>query len=156
MDVFAFYDCSENAPAGQAAMVTLWERGWRNRGWSPRLITARHARRSKFYAEHKNEVGSVPILPLLALHTVGGGWLSPLTTMNFDFSPVKLKGSRAFVLPYGLVFAPKTALQEVFTRKRGISYGYGECVSFGETDWLKSPLVHFPDISPVLDCGRSL
>lgn len=155
-DVFAYYDCSENAPAGQAAMVTLWERGWRNRGWNPRLITARHARRSKFYAEYKNEVGAVPILPILALHSAGGGWLSPLTMMNFDFPPPKTKGSRAYVLPYGLVFASKTALQGVFNRKRGISYGYGGCVSFGENDWLKSPLVHFPDPRLILDCGRPL
>lgn len=97
MDVFAFYDCSPSAPADQADKVVLWERSWRAIGWSPRLITARHARRSKFYKQRKDRPGA---LPLLALHAVGGGHLAPLDVL----APGP-----------GVVQGTKTALAKFFT-----------------------------------------
>lgn len=74
MEVFAYYDCSPSAPKNQPDLVVHWERNWRRRGYKPRLITARHARRSKFYARCKNRPNA---LPLLAMHAVGGGWFTP-------------------------------------------------------------------------------
>lgn len=71
MEVFAYYDCSPSAPKNQPDLVVHWERRWRELGHKPRLITARHARRSKFYSRCKNRPN---VLPLLAMHAVGGGW----------------------------------------------------------------------------------
>lgn len=73
MEIFAFYDCSVNAPKNQTDSVVHWERRWRQQGYTPRLITARHARRSKFYTRVKNRPG---VLPLLAMHAIGGGLLT--------------------------------------------------------------------------------
>lgn len=88
MDIFAYYDCSLNAPETQPVWVPLWERSWRARGWNPRLITARHARRSKFYSKVRPQ-DRERVLPILALHAVGGGWLVPLNVINFSWSPPK-------------------------------------------------------------------
>jgi len=151
MDVYAFYDCSIDAPTGQAAMVTLWERGWRNRGWTPRLITERHARRSGFYTEHKHDVQ----ISLLALHAVGGGWFSPLSVMNFDFPPAKLYPG-GVELPYGVYAASKTVIHNLLVRKGGLSAFRLWCASFEEKNWHTSPLVHFSDPTLILDCGRPL
>lgn len=107
MDVFAFYDCSLTAPAGQADKVVLWERSWREHGWTPRLITARHARRSKFYKQRKDRPGAIP---LLALHAVGGGWFAPLDVLNSGFVP----GVR-MPIPNGVVRGSKSALAKFFT-----------------------------------------
>lgn len=76
MDVYAYYDCSPSAPKDQPDLVVHWERKWRQAGLKPRLITARHARRSKFYARRKDRPGA---LPLLAMHAVGGGLFAPFT-----------------------------------------------------------------------------
>lgn len=151
-DVFAFYDCSEGAPPGQAAMVTLWARGWANRGWNPRLITSRHARRSKFYAQHK-EVAE--FIPLLALHAVGGGILSPLRVMNFSLT----KGTQLGPVsecPYGVVSGTRAALEKYF-RKPGRRFSPTNlCRLFGGKGWETFPLVRFENPADALSCGRVL
>jgi len=120
MDVFAYYDCSLNAPETQPAWVPLWERSWRARGWNPRLITARHARRSKFYSRvdpaHREK-----FLPLLALNSVGGGWLSPLDVINFSFRPQRASAKVGISYRDGVIQAPQVALgyffkAEIFVR----------------------------------------
>lgn len=79
MEIFAYYDCSPSAPKNQPDLVVHWERSWRQLGHKPRLITARHARRSKFYARRKDRPGA---LPLLAMHAVGGGWFAPFEAVK--------------------------------------------------------------------------
>jgi hypothetical protein len=79
MEIFAYYDCSPSAPKNQPDMVVHWERNWRQRGYKPRLITARHARRSKFYARRKDRPGA---LPLLAMHAIGGGLFAPFESVE--------------------------------------------------------------------------
>jgi hypothetical protein len=169
MDVFAFYDCSIDAPANQAAMVTLWERGWRNRGWNPRLITIRHARRSKFYAKCKTEGGyaEVPQSHLLALHAAGGGLLTPLNIMNFDM-PVLPKAltSRAPFVAFGCgaFWVTRLALEKFFKSRNPTVVGPGTiracwCSIHGKDKmerWSKSPLVYFSNPEEALHCGRPL
>lgn len=116
MDVFAYYDCSLSAPEIQADWVPLWERSWRARGWNPRLITARHARRSKFYSRLKDSSSFETYLPFIALHSVGGGLITPLNVINFSFK-VPSKGLRpvAVIRYKDEVFqAPKPALERMF------------------------------------------
>lgn len=115
MDVFAYYDCSLTAPEIQPAWVPLWERSWRARGWNPRLITARHARRSRFYSGFKD---SPALIPFLALHAVGGGWLVPLNVINFSFPASVKKTVLAIRYPDEVFQAPKPALERMF-RGRG-------------------------------------
>ena len=141
-DIFAFYDCSPDAPAGQAAKVTLWERGWRNRGWKPRLITIRQARKSKFYAKHRN---NKRMIPLLALHAAGGGWLSPVDMMNFSFKPCTPR--KAAIRFYtGLYYATRSALERHF-RGDGV-FQYGES--------LVPALIRFKNPEDALTCGLKL
>jgi len=163
MDVFGFYDCSLDAPAGQAAMVTLWARSWRARGWNPRLITARHARRSKFFRALKDSPAAVPLISLIALHAVGGGWLSPLNVVNFGFTASFGKGltkipKRVQVVeyPHGVYQTSRSALEGLFLNKRGFHKSFMWCSRHGEDFWFRSPLVYFPDPTAALDCGRIL
>jgi len=132
MDIFAYYDCSLDAPEVQPAWVPLWERSWRARGWNPRLITARHARRSKLYAHYKNR----PLaMPLLALHAVGGGWLSRLEVINFSFEPKALSKSFTAVGP-GIFQATRPALERYLkTGKRSVACS-AWCSLYGEAYWL--------------------
>lgn len=163
MDVFAYYDCSLGAPEVQAEWVPLWERSWRARGWNPRLITARHARRSKFYAlDYPPEV-----MPFLALHAVGGEWLSSLRVINFSFDTHRARrGVREHCGP--VIEASKSDLHKmlrtrrismVYDRKHSCKYntGHGGCCKYNLESWSNFPLVYFPDPDPgiVLDCGRS-
>jgi hypothetical protein len=151
-DIFAFYDCSLDAPADQADMVTLWERSWRNRGWNPRLITARHARRSKFYVRHKNKA---ELIPLLALHAVGGGVLVPLRVMNFSLTEWMPAG-RVSQCPHGIVTGTRGALEKYLRRPGRRGYKFSYCRSFGLPGWEKALLVRFSNPEEALNCGRSL
>lgn len=152
MEVFAYYDCSPEAPANQAELLTFWERSWRNRGWTPRLITARHARRSKFYAKHKAQP---MMLPLLALHAVGGGWLTPVNVMNFDFPHCKGPNKNFVSFHCGMYQGSRAGLERFF--RSGLqAHCSGWCSIYGETFWLKSPLVSFANPEDILNCGRVL
>ncbi len=155
MKVFTYYDTSETAPADQSLLVTLWERSWRNRGWTPRLISERHAKRSKFfpeleYAQHLH--------PRLALHAMGGGLLVPMYVINFGFRPKDFEtpGSDAFLYPFGIVHANKAGLKKSFVGDRVQRLRVFPCALFQSSKWAESPLVFFPDPKDILTCGRVL
>lgn len=150
MNVFAYYDASPEACPDQAEFVTFWERSWRNRGWTPRLLTARHARRSRFYVKQKRYVNR---LPLLALHAVGGGLLVPLSVINFDTQTIRGRGLLRDAC--GIYMASKTALGKYFNHSASFS-SFKICVWRGQLAWDRFGLVKFEKPDEVLSCGRRL
>jgi hypothetical protein len=71
--IYTFFDSSPDAPADQPEQLRLWDRNWRAQGWTPKLLTIRHARRSKLFKRYPEQ--HVHSTFLFALHTVGGGWM---------------------------------------------------------------------------------
>lgn len=140
-EVFGFYDCSLNAPANQPDMVTLWDRSWRNRGWKPRLLTSRHARRSKLFKRWGSDPAN---WPLLALHAVGGGWLVPFQVINFSAAPAQ-KGPFRFA---------RSTIEKIL-RYQMVYLSRGPMV-YPSPGWKESPLVFFDKPSQVLNCGRTI
>lgn len=41
--VYAYWDSSPSAPLHQAALVVLWRRTWKAKGWTPRVLMAKTA-----------------------------------------------------------------------------------------------------------------
>lgn len=99
MKVFTFYDSSDNAHPDQAEFIRLWHLSWSRRGFQPRLLTARHAQRSKFYAPFVELVGDDTSyindprwLQWFAMHAVRGtGWLVSPQVINFSLSPKRAR-----------------------------------------------------------------
>lgn len=154
MNVFAYYDASLTAPSEQASLVTLWERSWRNHGWKPRLISARHAKRSSLY---KKFAAKTKVHPLLAFQACGGGLLVPMRVMNLGFAPTHAEAKpRGTVdrLPFGIFRATGPAI--IAARCSYNSLSSGLCAAFGTTYWTTAPLVFFSDPNKILTCGRSL
>lgn len=114
MNVFAFYNCQMEANEEQPNWVPLWKRSWEKHGWTPRLITARHARRSKFYSRLKDDRAFDTWLPFLALHSAGGGWFVPLNIINFSFPPPAKVIREVVRYPNEVFLAPKAALERMF------------------------------------------
>lgn len=93
-------------------------------------------------------------LPLIALHAVGGGWLSPLGAINFNFpvDGVEVRGCVFF--NHGVTQATKTALDRHFRNGTGARYSLGGCFIYGDYRWPKAPLVIFSNPHDALNCGR--
>ena len=99
MKVYAFYDSSPSAHPEQAEFIRLWALSWERRGFQPRLLTARHAHRSKFYAPFVELVGADSRyltdprwLQWFALHAVRGtGWLTSCQVINFSLKPKRAR-----------------------------------------------------------------
>lgn len=142
-EVFGYYDSSLNAPASQPDRVTLWERSWRNRGWKPRLLTSRHARRSKLFKRWGSDPSN---WPLLALHAVGGGWLVPFQVINFSFPPAAK----------GTFYLSKSTIERMFRTGVDVKTGkFGRpVVPYPFPAWTDAPLVYFERPGQVLNCGR--
>lgn len=141
MEVFGFYDSSLNAPANQPDMVTLWERSWRNRGWKPRLLTSRHARRSKLFKRWGSDPAN---WPLLALHAVGGGWLVPFHIINFSLPPSAK----------GMFYLSRYGIEQ--SLKNGARPPVKGLVAFPSIGWPDMPVVFFDKPTQVLNCGRMI
>lgn len=89
MRVYAFYDSSPSAHPEQAEFLRLWALSWTRRGFTPKLLTARHAQRSKFY--RLGWLYEPGYLKWLALHAVrGSGWLVSSRVINFSLFPKRL------------------------------------------------------------------
>ena len=157
MKVFAYYDSSPTAPAEQSELVTLWERSWRNRGWTPRLISERHAKRSRFFKQFPDE----PRLhPLLALQASGGGLLVPMYVMNFGFEPThddaKLTGTLD-KFPFEIYRGTGPALVRWLNdHSKCRTFRSGVCAGYETSRWATSPLVFFSNPKKILTCGRTL
>lgn len=99
MKVYTFYDSSPTAHPDQAEFIRLWALSWERRGFTPRLLTARHAHRSKLYAKFVDVVGAgEPMLidprwlQWFALHAVRGtGWLTSCQVINFSLVPKRAR-----------------------------------------------------------------
>lgn len=93
MRVYAFYDSSPSAHPEQAEFLRLWALSWERRGFTPKLLTARHAARSSLFRHFANWVSAglvraddAAYLQWFALHAVRGcGWLTSPRVMNFSF-----------------------------------------------------------------------
>lgn len=140
-EVFGFYDCSLNAPANQPDMVTLWDRSWRNRGWKPRLLTSRHARRSKLF---KRWGGDPSNWPMLALHAIGGGWLVPFQVINFSLPPVEK----------GKFYLSRHRIEQLL--KGAVQPNIIPVINYPRMGWPDESLVFFDKPAHVLNCGRTI
>lgn len=156
MKVFTYYDTSGSAPKDQDLLVTLWERGWKNRGWTPRLISERHAKRSRFYKDHKEDRR---LHPLMALQRSGGGLLVPMYVMNFGLSPKQVLVSPSVVIrqPFEIVSGSAKALRDLLEGKSAPhNFQSGPCARYETALWMEAPLVFFSDPNKILNCGRAL
>lgn len=96
MRVYAFYDSSPSAHPEQAEFLRLWALSWERRGFTPKLLTARHAQRSSFYSRFIQrargpELTDYRRLQWLALHAVrGSGWLTSSRVINFSLAPKRM------------------------------------------------------------------
>lgn len=158
MKVFTYYDASLNAPPEQASLVTLWERSWRNHGWHPRLISARHAKRSSLYKKFE---GNTRVHPLLAMQACGGGLLVPMYVMNLGFAPSSVDAkitSSVHKFPFEIYSGTGPAFKAwLLNSCQGHKvFRFGPCAGFGSVEWKHSPLVFFPDPNKILTCGRAV
>lgn len=87
-NVYCYFDASEHADPAQAALLRVWVRSWKARGWKPRILTVRNAAKHADYALFK---GDNCELPRLAQEAVRAKWLCPLNEINFSFTPAKFK-----------------------------------------------------------------
>lgn len=115
VDVFAYYDASPEAPAGQAELIRTWEASWTALGWTPRILTSRRARQSLLYRDVAERLGEDAVsvaLPWLALHAAGGGWLVPKTAVNQSFRPARRRQKVMFYHP-GILWSSKRGMEEI-------------------------------------------
>lgn len=141
MEVFGFYDCSQSAPENQPDMVTLWDRSWRNRGWKPRLLTSRHARRSKLFKRWGSDPSN---WPMLAMHAVGGGWLVPFQVINFSLPPVEK----------GKFYLSRNRIEQLL--KGTVPHTIIPVINYPLMGWPDESLVFFDKPAQVLNCGRTI
>jgi hypothetical protein len=106
VNVYAYYDATPGAPIDQAEKYREWAESWKRLGWSPRILTSRRAKQSPLYKEiiaASAENSKPAILPMLALHAAGGGWLVPLSAHNEAFKPSRPKERIQLFYP-GVIF----------------------------------------------------
>jgi hypothetical protein len=132
MKVFAFWDSSPAAHPEQAEFFRLWELTWRRRGWEPRILTARQAKRNPKYSRVALHHDTLYFMEL-ALESAGGKWICSPRTINFSLAPPK--------------DLDKWLRSRVTAR---LLQGYNR------PGWQKSPLVFFELAADVLTCGRPL
>lgn len=162
MRVYTFYDSSPAAHPEQSEFIRLWALSWERRGFTPKLLTVRHAARSKFYTEFVDSVGEDSSilsdyrrLQWFALQAVHGcGWLVSPRVMNFSLAPrrsptpKKTMDVNAFSWPAFRVSgsgATRTLAQMLHTNKW-----------VAATESFPEGLKEFDRAADVLTCGRAL
>lgn len=146
MKVYTFYDSSTSAHPDQAEFIRLWALSWSRRGFQPRLLTARHAQRSKFY---RVELSTPALLPWLALHAVrGSGWLVSQHIINFSLPPKRTRNGFK-TLAFDTFCVSRAGVAKYLSEQ-----GYRRV----RTQWAELPegLDRFTNASDVLTCGRPL
>lgn len=92
MKVFGFYDGSPDADPRQSGLIRIWDKSWTEHGWTTRLLTAQHAEKCVLWTPKRKRED----YPLLALHRIGGGWLSPFELINLGFTTDRFRGKQNF------------------------------------------------------------
>jgi len=105
-NVFAYFDASEHAEPSQAALLRVWVRSWRKRGWTPRVLTVRNAAKHRDYNKFK---GDPCELSRLAQESVRASWLCNLQAINFSFTPSQFRKTGPPKAPRFLSAGWKTA-----------------------------------------------
>lgn len=92
---------------------------------------------------------------MLALHKVGGGWISHVRAINFGFKPLRApKNDPHLLTSAGAFFFRKSEIgrrMELGKLPIEIYYPF-----FGDEYWVTSPLVVFDNPDHVVNCGRTL
>jgi hypothetical protein len=163
MDIYTYYDSSDSAPERQGEWMRLWERSWRLRGWTPKILTARKARSSPFFSKKL----SVKSYPWLAFERVGGGWFCCINQINFGFAIREWE----FVNPAAFYGASSFLIGTSAEGALGIlNYVLGKEVKIKSIDdepfpchskylargWNEAEIVSFESIEDILNCGRSI
>jgi hypothetical protein len=162
--VFTYYDSTPTAPPNQAELIRVWAHSWEAQGWTPRLLTVRHARASR--------LGSVCAKLscdwIAALEYHGGGFFCSPNIINFSFP-----GKEAFLRApkrdarffsagefIGLAWIPRGDIDRVVNRgPSSVQTWPGICTHHREPGWETSKLVHFDSdftLQQILDCGRRI
>lgn len=88
MNVYTYFDSSENADPNQAALLRLWVRCWSECGWRPRILTVRNAEQHPFFSKLRHDPRN---FPRLAQESAKVRRFCPMTTMNFGMTPGQLR-----------------------------------------------------------------
>lgn len=114
MNVFTYYDARPSAPDDQAERFRQWRQKWAERGWATRILTSRKAKQSPLYEKHFRPELEDLLLPWLALHAAGGGWFSPMASIDPAIEPRKCRYKVRY-FP-GVMWASKSGAAEVIKK----------------------------------------
>lgn len=105
MNVYTYYretpDCPRYVPESQLALVKLWERSWKNRGWNPIVLGDEDAKKHLRYDYVSKKFSELPViqwaswracglLQHVAMSAIGGGMVTDHDVINYGFTPKHL------------------------------------------------------------------
>lgn len=105
--VFTYFQPIVDNPIEQKSILSLWEQGWRSRGWNPVVLSLREAVSNGRYSDVVKNIERLPTvrnklamrnrwLRWLAIDSVGGGLMSEYDVLPADFTPRKFDGPVCF------------------------------------------------------------
>lgn len=101
--VFAYQDSIRDIGHGESDEVAeLWKQGWKSRGWNPVVLRLMDASRNPRFQEIEKAIAILPyagskkqqrseFLRILALDTVGGGFMVEIDQQPNSMTPAKMK-----------------------------------------------------------------
>lgn len=102
MNVYTYYrptpDCPRYVPESQLALIELWKRSWKNRGWNPIVLGDDDAKKHPEFDRFFEKVSQLPVhrwstwraaglLQWVAVAAAGGGMVTDYDVLNYGFFP---------------------------------------------------------------------
>ena len=126
MNIYSYFDSSTGF-RGQAELIATWQASWQRHGWTPSMLTPRHASRHPRYQEFLAKINTLPTVNVrayenacylrwLALDQVGGGFMCDYDVMNYGLKPYSSKISLDFFHPQyipAFVYANKAGCKQL-------------------------------------------
>lgn len=122
--VFTFFHAITDNPLDEKQVLSLWDQGWRSRGWNPVVLSMRDAIRHPSYKKVYDNVSELPCLRnkkamlnrwmrWLALDSVGGGLLAEYDVLPAEFTPRQIPDKTMLGERASLVYASKESTNQI-------------------------------------------